>query len=99
MAAGLEREHLPFEVEVPIPLHYLGCDIGDFRADIVVAKTVILELKALKEVDADHEAQLISYLRVARMPVGLLMNFGPKKVVVVRKVWSPWKGLGEERAG
>jgi GxxExxY protein len=51
---------------------------GDFRADLLVNNTVIVELKAAKSLDSTHEAQLLNYHRTTDLEVGLLMNFGPK---------------------
>lgn len=52
--------------------------IGEFRADLVVERKVIVELKACERIVAAHEAQLISYLRSSKLELGLLLNFGPK---------------------
>lgn len=64
--------------EVPIPVFFRGQRVGDFSADIVVNDTLLLELKAVKEFDAVHEAQLLNYLRGTHVEVGLLLNFGPR---------------------
>lgn len=45
--------------------------------DLVVAEHVVVELKAVSAISADHEAQLFNYMRIARQPVGYLVNFGP----------------------
>ena len=64
--------------EVPIPVFFRGQRVGDFSADILVNDAVLLELKAVKEFDTAHEAQLLNYLRATPIEVGLLLNFGPK---------------------
>ena len=63
-------------MEVPIPIAYKGrmLDCG-FRADIVVHNRVLLELKAVERLLPIHEAQLLTYLKLANIPVGFLMNF------------------------
>ena len=56
---------------------FRGEQIGDFRADLIVANTVIVELKAARALEPSHEAQLLNYLRASDLEVGLLLNFGP----------------------
>jgi GxxExxY protein len=67
---------LAFQRQVPLPIHYkkVHLDCG-YRMDVVVEGCVVLELKAVENVLPVHEAQLITYLKLSRMPVGLLMNF------------------------
>lgn len=80
------RVGLKAEKEKKIQVHYDdGQVIGDFVADILVEDTVILELKSLKQFHPAHEAQLVNYLKVTGMEVGLLINFG-EQVEIKRKV-------------
>jgi GxxExxY protein len=60
-----------------LSVRFRGEHIGDFRADLVVADNVIVELKAVKALEPFHEAQLLNYLRASDLEVGLLLNFGP----------------------
>ena len=59
--------------------------VGDYICDIVVEDKVILELKAVKEINKIHEVQLVNYLKGTGIEVGLLINFGPS-VQIKRKV-------------
>ena len=52
--------------------------IGEFRADIVVNEKVIVEIKAVRNLNSAHESQLINYLKATNIEVGLLLNFGKK---------------------
>ena len=71
-AMGIEHECL-----VPLPLIYKGTKLDcGYRMDLVVAGWLLLELKAVEKLHPLHEAQLITYLRLARLKLGLLMNFG-----------------------
>ena len=72
--------------QVPIQVSYEGEIVGDFIADIVVEDTVILELKSVLNLAVAHEVQLVNYLTATDKVVGLLINFGEKKVDVKRKV-------------
>jgi len=72
----LELCNIPFEVQVPIPLEYKGVrlDCG-YRIDVVVDKKLIVELKSVEEVIGIHEAQLLTYMKLAKVEVGLIINF------------------------
>ncbi|MBV9211897.1 MAG: GxxExxY protein, partial [Acidobacteria bacterium] len=64
--------------QIQIPVWFRGQKVGDFTADILVNECVLLELKAVRTLDAAHEAQLLNYLRATDIEVGLLLNFGLK---------------------
>ena len=67
---------LPFRAEVPIAATYKGRPLGvAYRADLIVADSVIVEIKACEALTPDHRAQLLSYLRLAELKLGLLVNF------------------------
>jgi len=78
MAVALPQAGLKVERQVPLRVTFRGALIGDFRADLLVEKSVLLELKASRDIDPAHEAQLLNYLRATEVEVGLLFNFGPK---------------------
>ena len=76
LAVELNLRGIPFEIEVPISTQYKGRPLGVvYRADIVVAKSILVELKATDLVVDVHRAQLLSYLRLSGLKLGLLMNF------------------------
>lgn len=64
--------------QIDVPVWFRGQKVGDFVADILVNKCVLLELKAARTLDTAHEAQLLNYLRATEIEVGLLFNFGIK---------------------
>ncbi|MEL6328498.1 MAG: GxxExxY protein [Planctomycetota bacterium] len=66
---------LDVERQVPISLEYKGATLPSLRLDLVVERTVVVELKAVERVADVHLAQLVSYLRAGRYPTGLLLNF------------------------
>jgi len=73
---------LPFERQVAVPVIYRGVQIGDgFKADIVVDRRLILEIKAVVTIIPAHEAQLRTYLRMSGIRVGLLLNFNAPRLV------------------
>jgi GxxExxY protein len=64
--------------QIEIPVTFRGQSVGNFSADVLVEKCVLLELKAARTLDSSHEAQLLNYLRATEIEVGLLFNFGIK---------------------
>ena len=67
---------LDFEQQVPLLVNYKGLQLdGGYRLDFVFEKRVIVEIKAVEEVLPIHEAQLITYLKLTNIRVGLLLNF------------------------
>lgn len=78
----LRRCHLSVEREVPLRVHYRGEVVGCYRADLLVAGRLILELKTVSRLRDPETRQLYHYLRVTRLPLGLLLNFGPMPQVV-----------------
>jgi GxxExxY protein len=74
----LKKRSLNVQDELPIHVYYDGQVIGEYFADIIVNELVILEIKAAKTLAAEHEAQLLNYLKATPYEVGLLLNFGPK---------------------
>jgi GxxExxY protein len=84
----IELRRLGLEVipQHPIKVCYEGQIVGDFFADMFVARVVIVELKAIRNVLPIHEAQLVNYLKATGVEIGLLLNFGEKSVEVRRKL-------------
>jgi GxxExxY protein len=75
---ALSQVGLRVEGEVPVPVHFRGEIIGNFRADLIVNDCVLLELKTVSALGREHEGQILHYLRATTMEVGLLLNFGPR---------------------
>ena len=72
----LDRANLVYKKEVPIPIRYKGELLPTaYRADVIVADAVLLELKAISELLPVHDAQLLTYLRLSQIRVGFLINF------------------------
>ena len=66
-----------FESQKELPLVYQGVKIDcAYRADLIVEESVIVEVKAIEALAPIHQRQLLTYPRVAHLPVGLLLNFG-----------------------
>ncbi len=88
LAVALEEEGLSFEIEKPFEEHFRERKIGLYIADIVIEKSVILELKCCKNLLPEHQAQLINYLTASHIPIGLLVNFG-NRTLEYRRLHHP----------
>jgi iron complex transport system substrate-binding protein len=76
LARELARRGLTVECQKSIPIIYEGQEFPDpFRADLLVAGSILVELKSVEALQPVHSKQLLTYLRLARLKVGLLINF------------------------
>ena len=74
----LRRRRQRVDREVPISVWYRGRSIGDYRADLIVERVVLVEIKASRALDPHARQQTLNYLRGTELEVGLLLHFGPK---------------------
>ena len=76
LAERLQARGLDVARQVPVPLVYDGQTFETaFRIDILVEKQLVLEIKAVEQLTKAHAKQLLTYLRILKRPVGLLLNF------------------------
>jgi len=77
MLVELREMNLDVKSEVPLPVFYRGKKIAEdgFRLDLLIEDTIIVELKSLENIQPVHKKQLLTYLRLANKPLGLLINF------------------------
>ena len=77
LARALERRGLGVQRQVVVPIEYQGETFSEgFRADLIVEKLVIVELKSIERVTPAHKKQLLTYLRLTDLKLGYLLNFG-----------------------
>ena len=76
---------LPVETEVSFQVYYKNHVVGDYRADMIVDRRVIVELKAVSSLATIHEVQLVNYLTATGIDEGLLINYGSEKIEIRRK--------------
>lgn len=81
LAHELRSNGIEFQLQYPLPVHYkdVRLDCG-YRIDVFVEKQLILELKSVEEITGIHKAQLLTYMKLAEVKVGLLMNFNVAKL-------------------
>ena len=86
MILELRKAGLDTEWQKPITVYYDNEIVGEFIADIIVNDKIILELKSVRRIIKAHEVQLVNYLVATGKPVGLILNFGERKVEIKRKI-------------
>ncbi|MCH6484364.1 GxxExxY protein [Pseudoxanthomonas sp. LH2527] len=78
MAIALRDAGFEARQQHPLQVWFRGCVVGEFKVDLLVRGTLVIELKAVSQILPIHEVQLVNYLKGLHMHVGLLFNFGPK---------------------
>jgi len=75
LSIELRYRGIPFKRQVGFPLYYRGELISEHRPDLIVEETVIVEVKTVERFAPIHTAQMLTYLRVTSLQLGLLLNF------------------------
>jgi GxxExxY protein len=83
----LKNNGLLVEKQMPITVYYENQIVGEYFADLVVERKIIIELKAAESLCEEHELQLINYLKATDYELGLLLNFG-KEPEIRRKIFT-----------
>jgi GxxExxY protein len=86
-----DKNNLRSAREVEMQIYYDGVEIGTRRVDFLVEDTVIVEIKAVTQLEDVHLAQAINYLEASNMKIGLLINFGNKSLEFKRLINNPKK--------
>jgi GxxExxY protein len=80
LCVELTQAGIPFEREKRFTVLYKGVEIGCYIADLVIDKRLIVETKAVDLLAVAHSVQLVNYLAISKIDLGLLLNFGPRKL-------------------
>ena len=81
LSIEFKERNIPFEKEKLLEIHYKGNMLSKkYIADFTCFDKIIIELKALSKLTSDHEAQLLNYLKATGFELGLLVNFGTRKL-------------------
>jgi len=83
----LKRRKVSTQQPLAIDVYYKGVGVGHYVADLFVEGKVIVEIKAEREYNTKHEAQLLNYLKATGTRIGMLLNFGDKKCEFKRLIW------------
>jgi GxxExxY protein len=100
LAHELRKADLEVEGERKIQVTYDGVVVGDFSADNIVQRAILVENKAVQALAPAHEVQLVNYLTATGIEIGLLLNFGAERLGFKRKTrtYRP-KQKGQEEQG
>jgi hypothetical protein len=81
LACELSHTRIPFQMELPLPVRYkdLLLDCG-YRIDLLVSGDLIVEIKSVETLLPIHQAQILTYMRLSKVPLGLLINFNVTKL-------------------
>jgi GxxExxY protein len=81
LACELSHAGIPFQMEVPLPVRYKETllDCG-YRIDLLVSGDLVVEIKCVETLLPIHQAQILTYLRLSKIPVGLIINFNVTKL-------------------
>ena len=81
LAHELNLNKVTFNCEYELPVHYKGINLDcGYRVDLLIENQLILELKAVEEISDIHKAQLLTYMKLADVATGLLINFNVKRL-------------------
>jgi GxxExxY protein len=81
LAYELEKNGLLIKKEITLPIQYESLKFDNaYRADLIVNDKIIIEVKSVEKIIPLHRAQLLTYLKLSRHPLGLLINFGDAKI-------------------
>ena len=87
LAIELQEMGLKCAVEFSLRVFYHGRVVGDYYADMIVNDKIIVEIKAVSNLEPIHEVQLVNYLKATGLSLGLLINFG-RSVTVKRRIFG-----------
>lgn len=82
----LDKRKILFERERKFPIYYEGKKIGIYQPDFVIDSKIIVEIKSLPFMPELFEDQLLNYLKVAKLKLGFLVNFGNNKIEIKRRI-------------
>jgi len=86
MVHELTKAGVMVRQQIPVEVKYDGVIVGNYAADLLVENAVLVEIKAVRALDANHDAQCLNYLRATGLTVCLLMNFANPRLEIRRRV-------------
>jgi GxxExxY protein len=86
MRVSLAHRSIPFESQLSIDIGFEGVSVGPARIDLVIDRQLVVELKSVDRLHDIHFVQLRSYLRAARLHLGLLLNFNSSTLTIKRVI-------------
>ena len=83
LAHELSLNNISFQKQLPIPVNYKGINLDSgYRIDLLIENEVIIELKSIKKLTSIDDAQILTYMKLAQIKTGLLINFNVNRLVI-----------------
>jgi GxxExxY protein len=76
----LDKEKITAKQQYPVSVHFDNVIVGEYFADIMIENKILIELKTVERITNAHFAQVLNYLKATGIRLGLLLNFGPRKL-------------------
>ena len=80
MMVLLNKKSIKAKQQFPVPVHFENVIVGEYFADFMIEDKILVELKTVEKITNVHFAQLLNYLKATGIKLGLLINFGPRKL-------------------
>lgn len=90
MLIELRNKGYRVKQQVPIDVRYKGYQVGEYIADLIVEDSVIIEIKAAKNIDVSHEIQTVCYLTATGIDNGIVVNFGNPQGIQIRRKYRTY---------
>ncbi|ADE55142.1 GxxExxY protein [Coraliomargarita akajimensis] len=88
LSLELERRYIPFERDAETPVIYRDVEVGRHRCQLLVDKQLVIELKAINQLEEIHYTQVRSYLKAFKLQHGMLINFDSMPLKVKRVIYD-----------
>ena len=86
MMVLLNKKSIKAKQQFPVPVHFENVVVGEYFADFMIEDKILVELKTVEKITNVHFAQVLNYLKATGIKLGLLINFGPRKLEYERIV-------------
>jgi GxxExxY protein len=80
LAVELGLRNLPYQQQTPFNIFYKNVKVGQFIPDLVVLNQIIVDTKVIEKISDHERGQMLNYLKITRLPVGIILNFGHAKL-------------------
>ncbi|MHC4233294.1 MAG: GxxExxY protein [Planctomycetota bacterium] len=80
MMVLLNKKSIKAKQQFPVPVHFENVIVGEYFADFMIEDKILVELKTVEKIANVHFAQVLNYLKATGIKLGLLINFGPRKL-------------------
>ncbi len=80
LVVEFQQQKIPYRHQPRFPVVYKGVNVGEYIPDLIVFDSIVVDAKVINEIGNNEKAQIINYLKITRLKVGLLLNFKRPKL-------------------